>query len=166
MTKIVNVPNVFKNSFTTIERIWAENGVVKVLTKEGHQTTLTVRQAAQRAQALNNMQVPDWHKKRRNELVSKIIEVCREAKAQSEDPKDEKTKAITNVLAGKAADGTEIKETLDQKVQRYMFTYPTLSEREVGAIVISQDIDEKQKDMLMKEIHRQNMQEIAKEDDV
>ena len=121
-----NVRNVTPNNFEKIERLWAENGVVRVVTKDGKGTTLTVKEAAQRASALSQMDVPDWYKKKRNDLVDNIISVCRLAQNQQEDPRDKKTKALTNVLAGKSMEGGEVRETVDQLIQRFMFMFSTL----------------------------------------
>jgi len=161
--KTRNVSNVLGSSFTTIDRLWAENGIVKVQTKDGNATTLTVEQAAQRAQALNRMNIPDWYKKNRNDLVERIVEVCREAKHQQEDPSDKKTEMLANVLAGKSADGSESKESVDQQIQRFMFMFTTITQKEAEAVASNADLDMDRKERLLKEMHRQRMIEIGED---
>ncbi len=149
--------NVNANQFKVIERVWAANGVVNILTKDGRASTLTAKQAAERALALNRMDIPDWYKKTRNDLVEKIIEACREARAQQEDPRDNKTKAVVNALKGKSLDGKDVTETVDQQVQRYMFMFHTITEGEAEAVASNKDYSIPQKEIVLKEIHRQRM---------
>jgi hypothetical protein len=153
--------NVTKDNFYNIERLWAENGIVNVMCKDGQHTTLTITEAAHRAFALNGMDVPDWYKKSRNTLVERIIEVCKEAKKQQEDPKDKKTEAVKNILQGKSLDGKEIKETIDQLIKRFSFMFPTLSQKEIEVVASNKDISVKNKERLLKEIHRQRMEDLG-----
>ena len=100
-----NVRKVTKDEFEIIERVWAEDGVVKTETKDGKVVNMSVREAAIRGAQIGAMPLPDWHKKRRNDLVEQIANACREAQRQMEDPKDERAKAISNLWKGLAPDG-------------------------------------------------------------
>ena len=101
-----NVRNITPDNFEYIERVWAEDGVVKAQVKDtGRVVNMTVKDAATRAQQINLMPVNKWHVNRRNELVTKIYEACLEAKRQMEDPKDSRAKAMNNLLQGLTPDG-------------------------------------------------------------
>lgn len=147
------------SDFKVIERIWAENGVVLAVDKEGQQTSMTVSEAARKAIALNQMDVPDWHKKARNDLVTEIIEVCRKAKSQQETPSSTKEKAVTNVLQGKTAEGKIPVYSKQQQIEHYLFKYYTLKEHEAEAVVAS-SLPPHRKEEVLKEIHRQNMMQM------
>jgi hypothetical protein len=101
---------VTKDGFEYIERVWAEDGVVKVETQEGKLVNMTVRDAAIRASQINAMPLPQWHVERRNELVRQIVAACREAKYQMENPKDARAAAMGNLLNGLAPDGRTLEQ--------------------------------------------------------
>lgn len=156
-----NVRKVAKDPFQYMERIWAENGVVNIETKTGELRTMTVRDAASRAMVLNQMPVPAWERGKLNDLITKIKDVCMEAQAQRETPKDKKTEIVQNILEGKNTEGKIPVESNSQLVDRFMFQYPSLTKREVEVIAYNDHLPLSKKEEIVKEIHRQNLQSIA-----
>lgn len=153
------VRSVTKNPFITLERIWAEHGVVKMQDKKGKVVSLSVRDAAMRAQAINNMVVPDWHKQAKNTLVTKIVEVVREAKSQQETPVNAQEAEIMNILNNKTPKGVPIEaatRTFSQELSRYMYMYPGLTERDILPILENDSIPFMKKEEILREINRQN----------
>jgi hypothetical protein len=136
-----NVRSVFKNDFEYIERVWAEDGVVKTQVKDGRVINMTVRDAAVRAGQLNAMPLPDWHKARRNELIRQIVKACREAKSQMESPRDSKARAMNNLLEGLAPDGRTPEQLMKdhplevQEAMKLSPLFPHLSLDEIVSVL-------------------------------
>jgi hypothetical protein len=131
------VRNVTPDKFFNLERIWAENGVVKVENKKGEVVTMLPKDAAKRARDLSIMQVPDDLRRGTVELVEKIIKVVKEAMSQNEDHfPDSKTKAIQTGL--KSAE----KPILGgMKEEDLIYMYPELKPDEIRAVMRNEDID-------------------------
>lgn len=136
-----NVRNVRGNIWKTWERAWAEDGVIKIQDKEtGEVQHLSPRDAALRARAINGMlghhKIPMDQRNRAMAFVSKIIEIIKQAKAQNESPSNRNEQMVANVLAGKTAEGKEIKPITDpeEMLKFICFKYPMLSEDEVKQI--------------------------------
>jgi len=133
------VRSVNKSPWKTWERIWAESGVIRIQSKDGKIVSLSIRDAASRAQQLNNMMssrnVPDDIRKDTGMKIEKIIEVIKEAKSQMESPGDLATAGLKNVLSGRTVDGKPLPHmNPDQKLQNIQFQYPQLSLDEVRTI--------------------------------
>jgi len=143
-----NVRPVIKDGFGYIERMWAEDGIIKVENKEGRVTTMTVKDAAFRAAQLNAMDVPNWHRKSRDDLVARVVACCREARHQAETPGNVRAVTMTNMLKGLTPDGKPL-STLDSgktdahkeavKLSTTIFVHlglddiiPVLSEKSLG----------------------------------
>ena len=158
-----NVRNLSKNNWDIIERIWAENGLVYFLDKEGNSGFHTVKEAALRARSINLMPYPAWQRATVQKLVESIVEACKEAQAQRSDPqKSKKVAAITNMVDGKMPDGSPMREITDEDelVQSYMFQFATLDESSIRAVLRDDRLDRPRKERLLMEIHRQNMASI------
>ena len=141
--------------FVNIERIWAENGLVRVLEQSGRGTTMTWRQAAYRIQALNKMKVPSDNATQTQKLIEKAIEVIREAKYQQELADNKKTQMIQNVLEGKTAEGvplSEIETSEDKEVKKYAAQFTHLQEDEIR-IVLNNDMSSKSRESMMQEVN-------------
>lgn len=120
-----------------IEKIWAENGVVKVQGKDGRVRNMTPRDAIIRANSINEMSksMPQWHKARIASLVEKTMQAVLLAKKQCGE--DRKAAAVMNAPKGLKADGTplpvnRIEEAL---IANMRTTCPTLSEDEIAYVV-------------------------------
>jgi hypothetical protein len=136
------VRNVTPDQFEYIERVWAEDGVVKAQVKEtGRIVNMTVKDAATRAQQINLMPVNEWHVNRRNDLVTRIYEACMEAKRQMEDPKDSRAKAMNNLLQGLAPDGRSLEQIMKdqpavvQEAQKLQGTFVHLNISEITTVL-------------------------------
>lgn len=143
------------SGFQKIERIWAEDGLVKVLEKNGRVTALLPRQAAARAVALNQMKVPQWHRKSQLALVERIIAVIREARHQFEDP-TKKTAAIANVVQGLTVEGkplASIATAEDKRVADLRKLFPFLPPDEIRFTLNDSSLDEQQKLELMEKVN-------------
>lgn len=136
------VRDVNKTSFDYLERVWAEDGVVKAQVKEdGRIVNMTVKDAAMRAAQINAMPLPDWHKKQRNELVRQIIAACKDAKYQMESPKDSRAAAMNNLLQGLAPDGRTPEQMMKdhplevQEALKMQGMFPHMSTEEIVAVL-------------------------------
>lgn len=150
----VNARKVVKDGYLYIDRIWAEYGTVHVIDRDGKKVSMTIKDAAARAAQLNAMipHVSDWHKDAWNKLIEDIIKVCREAKAQQESPANKETAALTNILAGKTAEGKEIpKMNNDEYISHLTFRFPMLSDEDIIAIMRDTKLDEAGKMNLMQQ---------------
>lgn len=151
-----NVRPVVKDNFSNIERLWAEDGVVKVVMKDGTSKSMEVRDAAIKARQLNRMEVPDFLKRSVTELIEKIIEVCREAKAQQLDHfPSMKTKAMKEILN---TNGTVTRDSMGQlpvyqakseeeKLNMLCRQYPKINPDEIMALL-------RNKSLLMSDRHK------------
>ena len=147
--------NVSPDKFITIERMWAEHGVVRVEGKDGKISTMTVADAANRARQINSATIPGWHREQQAAFINKIVEVCREAQHQLESPKDLTDQAIANVLQGKTAEGKEIPAptTEDKILETWKFRYPSMSYEELRTIYREPKLDDGRKHKLMSAVN-------------
>jgi hypothetical protein len=144
-----------------IERIWAENGIVHVQEQDGRLTHMSVKQAAMRAQALNDMVkgLPKWHRDKTHNMIDQIIQTCRKAKYQLEcadDGGDKKTKAMKNMLEGKTAEGKPVSEIVtdeDRKVAKYQEKFPFLEDHEIRVAINYKELREDQQEHMMEEVN-------------
>jgi hypothetical protein len=151
--------------FSKIERMWAENGMVRMQKPDGTILNFTARQAAGRAKAINDMipamnaaQAPEEWVKETLRLVERVATVCREALRQAEQP-DKRTACVQNMIQGKNADGVPLAAILPEEywVNRFCTSYLTLTADEVRA-VIRRARDMQQAEEVLKGVHRQRMQ--------
>jgi hypothetical protein len=143
-----NVAKASKEDWEYIDHIWAENGVVRARDKTGKVTTKTVKQAAQEAVQLNLMPVNDWHKKKHQAFIQKIIDVCREARAQLESG-DKKTTELNNLISGLTPDGKPIPLTMET----LMKMHDELSEEEIVAVMRNTALSDSQKMKYLNDEH-------------
>lgn len=125
-----------------IKRLWAEHGTVRFEREDGTISSLTWQQAAKRAQSLNaaikEIPFPDVRKEWL-ELIERIINVAKEAKAQAQNP-DESTEKLHNLLAGKNEDGSSVATNGtvgDYLISEYSQKHPHLSEDEIALVIRS-----------------------------
>jgi hypothetical protein len=155
-----------------IERIYAEDGVIIAVTKDGTRKMHTVREAAIKAQSISNhmaelvsiinsssssnISLVNQLKKGQT-LVRQISDACREALKQK-DTNSSKTKLFQNFISSKTADGKDIAslDTEDDVVQRYMLLCPTVDEADIRAVLRS-SLAQPEKDALLNQAHISNM---------
>jgi len=155
--------------FHKISRIWAENGLIRMERREdGQIVNLTLRQAAQRAQALNNM-VPemkrggapeDWIRETLR-LIERVIAVCNEARTQIAAP-NKKTAKVQNLINGCDANGKPLIQALpeDYWITRFSMQYHTLTADEIRVVVRGVPTIQRAQQILATK-HRQRMAEQA-----
>ena len=154
-----NVRNVMGSPLKKIEKIWAEDGLVKVLRTDGKVQVWTPKQACQQAlglsACLNSTKVPKHFAERVLAILEKVGAAAREAASQQETPANRKEESVANVLSGRMEDGTKITlgTTPEQLlIQRYLLLYPTLAENEI-AVVLRSDYADAQKEAIMGHQH-------------
>lgn len=167
--KIRKVRNVHGNMWKTWERAWAEDGVIKIQDKEtGEVQHLSPRDAAVRAQAINQMlgseKIPWTQREKAIQFVSKIIEIIKEAKSQGESPSNHNERIIANVLAGKTAEGRELKPITDpEEMLKFLcFKYPMLSESEIKQ-VCNEQIPQQEKTGILQTINADRLMGLVQE---
>jgi hypothetical protein len=162
MSKEKRTRRVVKDSFRRIERLWAEGGIVKVQDKNGTIVNMDIREAAVKAHQLNKMDVPADLKRGIEDLVERIITVCREAMSQRTDHSpDKKTKMINDVFKGmtstpssSVADLPVYKgESEDEKFARYRHMYKHINADEVMAVIRDTSLLDMQKMALLKQMN-------------
>lgn len=157
------------SDWKTYERVWAENGVINIESKDGQISRIEPRTAALRAQAINRMMgahnIPWDQRERAVNFVSKIIEVIKEARAQIENPSTTKEQLVANVLAGKTAEGKEIKPITDpeEMLQFLCFKYPMMARDEIKEVVTQKAIPQSEKTMILQTINSDRMYAMMEE---
>jgi len=171
MAKTRKTRNVFKNKFKSIERVWAENGVIRVEDSKGKIISMDVSSALFRAQQLNNMLgaegVPNDVRDHTLGLVEKIVMSCKEARHQSESPSNKKTEALSNAMKGLTLEGKnpDDVESEDQKIARYQFMFSTLEDKEISTVLRESSLTAMQKEYMMRQIHSNRIAEFSKTED-
>jgi hypothetical protein len=169
MKKIRGNVRAVTTDWKTYERVWAENGVVNIESKDGQISRIDPRTAALRAQAINRMMgahnIPWAQRERAVNFVSKIIEVIKEARSQIESPSTTKEQLVANVLAGKTAEGKEIKPITDpeEMLQYLCFKYPMMARDEIKEVVTQTKIPQPQKIMILQTINSDRMYALIEE---
>jgi hypothetical protein len=171
LDKVRKVRNIHGAAWKTWERAWAEDGVIKIQDKEtGEIQHLTPRDAAVRAQAINGMlgsqKIPWAQREKAIQFVSKIIEIIKEAKHQGEAPSNTNERIISNVLAGKTAEGRELKPMSDpEEMLKFLcFKYPMLSESEIKQ-VCNEQIPQQEKTGILQTINADRLMEIVQQNE-
>jgi hypothetical protein len=142
-----------------INRVWAEMGAVRIQLKDGRIINLSVKDAAHRALQLNRMSVPDFYRKTVENLIEIIISSCREALHQKETKEDPRTVRLSNLLAGKTADGKNLAEVYSEEAlaKAASLRFWTLTVDEIVALNRNKDLDNSHKQLLMEKMHRQRL---------
>lgn len=149
----------------TIDQIWAAAGFVHIRATDGDVTTLTVKDAALRAQAINNMisaAPTEWHHTRWNNLVAQITEACRQAQEQRLDKTSPKSRLVRNVFEGIDDDGKALSVKVDERmIHNSRKLFPSLTEDEIVIILAdeSKNLTMQQKDVMMRHIHEERCRE-------
>jgi hypothetical protein len=152
--------------WNTYERVWAQNGVIRVQSKNGRTDSIDVPTAVLRVDALNqslgSSDIPSNQRKKALALVEKLTDVIREAASQLETP-DDKTKALHNALKGLTAEGKPIPApTPEQMLQRIQFRFPMLTVSEVAAVVTEKGLQMAEKIRILHTINEDRLLQVAK----
>lgn len=148
-----------KSGYITIDKMWASAGFVHIMDKSGELTTLTIQDAAMRAQAIQDM-LPlshAWHRGRWTKLIEDIVRVCREAQSQKMDRGNRQADLLREVYDGVDADGNPKKVVLDDRfIHNTKKLFPLMTEDEIIAVYsdTTQGLTMKQKEKLMLEMFR------------
>jgi hypothetical protein len=149
------------DKFITYDRMWAENGVLYIRGKDGIVSTMTTLEAAHRAQRLNAMLgKPSLPKSSRDSyvrFVEKVIDVLRQAKAQLESPGNTTAAVVSNVMAGKTAEGKEIKMTQERRLELLEFKFPMLTSEEVRTVCNERTLNMDEKTEMLRTINQDRM---------
>jgi pyruvate dehydrogenase complex dehydrogenase (E1) component len=127
-----------KSKLEKVERIWAKNGMVYILLKNGQTRRKTVSKAAQEAYVINQMlkqarQFQPHLVKHHEELLEKLMAALKEAKHQLEE-KEDGAMTLKNFIEGKTEDGVPIVEVSeDDNIQHLTAKYPLVDDLEVAA---------------------------------
>lgn len=123
--------------------VWAEKGHVMTRDKDGTLITMTVQEAAKRANAINKTikQMPKWMQTEAMDKVESVTKACYQAKRQIQDTK--LAAAIVNAPAGLDAEG-RISKT-DDRLEHGLIAslcrdYQKVTEDEVARIVRLPDL--------------------------
>jgi len=148
-------------SFITYDTMWAENGIVYIRGKDGIVSTMTTLEAANRAKGLNEMLGnPKITKSSRDHyvrFVEKVIKVIHAAKAQLETPGNSTSSIISNVMAGKTADGKEIKMTQESRLELLEFKFPMLTSEEIRTVCNERSLSMAEKIEMLRTINQDRM---------
>ena len=150
-----------------IERIWAEDGMVKTLDKKGNTQIKTVKEAAMYARELNKMFPMDLNKvpkelvpeaQRVHKFIQEIIKVCRDAASQKENDVG-KAGVINNMYEGLTPDGKQLKPVTDEEaiIHQLTFQYPGLDFEDIRAIMRDEQLDPAQKSIILGQMHQEHM---------
>lgn len=152
-----------------VERMWAEDGMVKVQATDGSIKIKTVRQAALEAMQLNQMfgnnldEIPvELHDeaKRIHQFITNIVDCCRQAKSQTEQGQKGAV-IINNMFEGLTPDGKVVKkkDPESERIQQLMLIYPGLDEQDIRAITRDKSLKDLEKQTLMANISNQFLAE-------
>ena len=161
-----------KKTNNRVDRMWAEDGMVKIIDVEGKLHVKTVKQAAHAANELNKMfpahishKAPTALREdiaKTHTFVERIIKTCREAKAQREIGGSDKAKKLDNLFSGLTPDGQTAKEqTLDQAMQTLAIVNHTLTEQEIVTVMTNATGTREMKEDLLMKMHSQRVTEQA-----
>jgi hypothetical protein len=146
-----------RNKWNNIERIWADKGIVKVMTKKGELFTLTPKEAANRARILNSG-LPEEPSAKEHvlKLIDEIISVCREALHQIEDPANTTVSAMSKAIA---MFERVIPETpkLFIDIQKALLEFPGLARDEIKTVLTTEDWSDSFKRAVMQEVNKERV---------
>lgn len=157
---------------TYIERVWAEDGMVFSVTKEGQSKIQTVKEAATACMKINEHMVyiqkilndpakASQALKREldkgNQFIELVTKVCREAMSQK-DSGNKKTQLLQNFVNHKDLNGKD--NTLtdeDQRTEFLMLQLHTLDEQDIRAVLRNKEMSHPQQEFVLSRMHTQNM---------
>ena len=154
-----------------IERLYAEDGLIFSITKEGAKKMFTVREAVTRAEAINlQMQeisnlLKDPTKtsksleeqlRRGYTFIKKVGEVCREAQMQK-DSGSKKTELLNNFVEGKNIDGSAQTYNEDQRTEYLILQLNTLDEKDIRTVLRSKQHTHEQQEAILSRMHTLNL---------
>ena len=146
----------WSNTFEVIEKIWAEDGIIRIQLKgksdlpdvkgEGLMRSMLIKDAMIRTHELRKML--DISKKKGHQdmfairkqfepVIKAFQAAILDAQHQIESPKDDVQARMGNFFSGKAVDGSELKRDMsdeDTVVFQWMTQYPTIEEHEARLI--------------------------------
>ena len=153
-----------------IEKIWADKGMVKILTKDGKTANLTPEVAAERTRILNRKyadldRYQPHLKKHHQELIEQMIETIKNAKYQVEtadENNDDVTKSLYNGRNGRTPEGVPVEEVsgLNENVEYFKEMYPYLDENEIGDVLRSEGKSFNQKEKEVNKLAEEKSREI------
>ena len=157
-----------KSPWKTLDRVWAEKGVIRIRDIRGVVTSLSIQDAASRANSLNQMLGnPKMLESQRNEYLEKverIVEVIREACTQQETPADRDTVILSNVQKGLTAEGKAPPQmNPDERLAQLCFRYPALTMDEVRAICQEHSLPMEDRHGMMRTINSDRLMAIVEE---
>lgn len=122
---------------------------------------MTPKDAALRCKALND-DLPDEPSSRKIalQLIQDTVAVCREAMNQHEDPKDSKTKAVTQAVdKSEAMLISKLDPVLLNKITAYAVEFPMIDKDEIRIVLQRDDSTESFKRGLLKALNDERMLE-------
>ena len=150
-----------KKAQSLIERVWAEDGMVFSITKDGQSKIQTVKEAATACihinQHMNYLQklISDPTKdnqvlrdelKKGNEFIKIVTDVCRQAQAQKESG-DKKTELLQNFVNHKDINGNDNRLTdEDQRVEFLAMQLHSLDEKDIRAVLRNKQLSHEQQE--------------------
>ena len=164
LTRTQKVRSVFKSPYREIERIWAEHGVVKVQGKDGKVHIKTVRQAASIAIQLNQGLPPEGSTSRKHvlKLIEDVIQACREAGHQHEDPKNTEERAVTKAIQDHFTYDLNDSPELLQQIARLALEFSLVDRDEIRIILKKENMTEKFARDMLKEVQKDRADKLAK----
>lgn len=122
-----------------IEEMYAKDGFVHAISKDGDKKSLSVEDAAHYAQEMNRINMPEWHRKRHLDFLDRFIQVIREAKQQridiskSDNSRDQEVKRFINQSQGFIEEQDEgVKKIIDDYIDKYE---PTIAADETITVI-------------------------------
>ena len=155
-----------KGPWKTLDHVWAEKGVVRIRDARGTVTSLSIQDAASRANSLNEMlgnpNMPESQRNEYLEKVERIVEVIKEACTQRETPADKDTEILSNVQKGLTAEGKAPPQSNpDDRLAQLCFRYPALTMDEVRAICQEHSLPMEDRHGMMRTINSDRLLAIA-----
>jgi hypothetical protein len=164
-TRITKVRNVIPSNMLKVERIWAEDGTVRILTKDGREKMFPWQEAAERCRELIRMNqkimvLNTDLKESHFELIEKITKACHEAKSQAGGHfKSKKTEQVQNFINHRDIKGRPIDDTAfnDRNMEHYLQHYHKLESWEIENVLKSNYPSNMKKNVL-KAMHLRRLQ--------
>jgi hypothetical protein len=163
-----------KKAQSLIERVWAEDGMVFSVTKDGQSKIQTVKEAATSCMAINahmtyiqnlmkdpskDNQVLREELRKGNDFIKLVSNVCRQAQAQKEAG-NKKTDLLQNFVNHKDINGKDNALTdEDQRVEFLSMQLHTLDEQEIRAVLRNKSLPHAAQEQVLTRMHTQNLAE-------
>jgi len=160
--------SVTKNHGFHIERIYAEDGVVKIQSTDGTKKHLPPGEAVIHLLGINNMlkkspggnEAPPDFRRRALEIIEQGVDAVRQARAQLHDPTSEGEIVVSNLFKGLTADGKVLQEVTDEDdiIHRMTIQYPMMKHEEIRVIYRS-DLPEDMKTLMLVTVNSDRINE-------